>query len=89
MEPPMSIDDIRELSRDATAEWVEPPKKAVQVGPSAPKELRAARMLSVSGMYLVETVDEPGTWWMGQESDEGVVRCWGHYGPLRNAIRGL
>jgi hypothetical protein len=53
------------------------------------RNLDVANMLFVSGMYLVETVQEPGSWWMGQERKNGTIECWGKYGPLQDAILGL
>jgi hypothetical protein len=46
-------------------------------------------MLFVNGLYLIETSDEPGSWWMGQEGSDGVITCWGHYGALEQAILAL
>jgi hypothetical protein len=87
--PVPSQAELEELA-GGPVEWVEPPKPAVLAmrPPERPETLRPARMLRIDGMYLVETLDEPGTWFMGEEN-EGVVQCWGGYGDLRNAIRGL
>lgn len=45
--------------------------------------------LFVDGMYLMETADEPGNWWMGERRDHGTVFAWGKYGSLDTAIANL
>ena len=88
MEPPRPLDEILDLPGVIDTEWIDPPMKTLFVGVTPPEELRPRYLLFVNGMYLVATIDEPGTWWMGEER-EGIVRTWGRYGPLERAIAGL
>jgi hypothetical protein len=46
-------------------------------------------VLFVGGLYLIEAADHRGSWYMGEERGDGVVECWGNYGPLTDALRGL
>jgi HEAT repeat protein len=80
---------IRNLPEVVDAEWVDPPKTSLFVGARPHEELRPRRMLRVNGLYLVETVDEPGMWWMGEERADGVVATWGRYESLERAISAL
>jgi hypothetical protein len=78
MEDELSLEEIRRLSGDPLAHWVDPPKAALFVGVpnnTAPEELQAARMLFVGGLYLVESRDDVDSWYMGGESSDGIVRC--------------
>jgi hypothetical protein len=85
-----NIEEIRRLPGAADAEWVDPPKKATLfVDSHTANVLDVARMLSVGGLFLVETTDKPGIWCMGQEDVDDVVTCWGYYGPLAAAVQGL
>lgn len=51
--------------------------------------LEVARVLKVGDYFLVEPRDEHDTWYMGTMDDLGVVRTWGSYGNLENALRSL
>jgi hypothetical protein len=53
------------------------------------ERLRPRTVLSISGRYLVEAEDDPDEFWMGQLGNDGVIRCWGLYGSLPQAIRRL
>lgn len=83
------IEEIRRLPGGADATWVDPPKRTLFVGVSPAEELRPLNMLFVQGLYLVETANELGSWWMGQERADGVVTTWGRYGPLEQALKEL
>ena len=84
MESRPSIEEVRRLEGVVDAEWVDPPRRAVEPMRDVPdRELEVVSMLYVNGMYLVETVQDPGAWWMGQARPDGTIECWGIYGPLR------
>jgi hypothetical protein len=53
------------------------------------RPLNVARAISFGSTYLVETLEEPDDWYMGEAAADGVVRCWGRYGSLAEAIKGL
>jgi hypothetical protein len=90
MQEDLSLDEIRQIAGASEAFWVDPPKEALFIRgrPEDPAEkLRPARMLCVGGLYLVEAIDHRGSWYMGNEGSDGVVLCWGDYGPLADALR--
>jgi hypothetical protein len=80
MDSPPNIDEVRRLPGVVGAEWNEPPRKAFFIGVQPPEELRSVHMLFVNGLYLIETLDEPGSWWMGQEGADGVINVGGTMG---------
>jgi hypothetical protein len=59
-------------------------------GRSVYEPLRVGRALAVGGLFLIEAEDEPDNWYIGQMAkDDGSIECWGQYGALSDAIRGL
>lgn len=46
-------------------------------------------IIEVGGFYLVEAVNEPDDWYMGERGSDGVIVCWGKYGDIETALRGL
>jgi len=86
---------IRAESGDEKAHFVDGPVKASiyarqEDGRSVDEPLRVRRALAVGGLFLIEAEDEPDNWYMGQMAkDGGSIECWGQYGPLLDAIRGL
>ena len=46
-------------------------------------------IIEVGGLLLVETQDEPDDWYMGDRAKDGVIECWGRYGDIESALRGL
>ena len=49
--------------------------------------LHPLRIVRKGRQYLVETVEFPGEWWMG-ELDGGTLVVWGSYGSLAEAAGG-
>jgi len=86
---------IRSESGDEKAHFVDGPVQASvytrqKDGQSVYEALRVRRALAVGGLFLLEAEDEPDNWYMGQMAKDGaVIECWGTYGTLRDAIRGL
>jgi hypothetical protein len=73
----------------ADAAYVAPsqPVRLAMLDRSEPLDPRT--IIEVGGMFLVETVDEPDEWYMGQRAKDGVIECWGRYGDLESALHGL
>jgi hypothetical protein len=68
-------------------EPVEPVRLAV--GPAVWVDIEPRTIIEVGGLFLVEAVDEPDTWYMGQRRADGLIECWGRYGDLASALHGL
>lgn len=87
---------IRTLSKDPEATFEVSRIPVFRSGESSPacpsglgEQLAAKQILSVGGLYLVETLDEPDNWYMGSMHEDGYISCRGPYGSLENAIRTL
>jgi hypothetical protein len=89
MESRPSIEYILQLPGVGDAEWIDPPRKAMDAGGRPPYELHPLSMLSVNHLVVFETVEEPGRWWMGAEGKDGVVNAWGIYGTIEDVIEAL
>ena len=76
-----------ELGTDDVA-YVTADRRAVLVGGHAPQEIRPRTIIRVGGQYLVERVDEPDNWFMGELRGDTIL-CWGRYGSLESALRSL
>ena len=81
------LDRLRELAGTDDVEYVRAIPRAWFVG-AAREELNPTVVIRIGSQYLVETAEEPGEWYMGQ-LDRGEIVCWGRYGPLEDAVRGL
>jgi hypothetical protein len=57
--------------------------------PTGHESIVARSIIEVGGLYLVESVDDPDNWYMGQRMPDGVLECWGQYGDLESALRSL
>jgi hypothetical protein len=58
-------------------------------GRHAPEPIQPRTIIEVGGFYLVEAVDEPDDWYMGERGSDGVIVCWSKYGDIETALRGL
>lgn len=63
------------------------PVRLARLEGSEPIEPRT--IIEVGGLYLVEAVDEPDNWYMGNRRPDGVIECWGRYGDIETALRAL
>jgi hypothetical protein len=59
------------------------------LAPTGYEPIVARTIIEVGGLFLVESVDDPDNWYMGQRSPDGVLECWGQYGVLASALRSL
>lgn len=84
--PPERIAAVAEKAGAAYLDASEPVRLALFEG-SEPIEPRT--IIEVGGLYLVEAVSEPDDWYMGQRRLDGVIECWGRYGDIETALRGL
>ena len=82
------IERLREELRTDDVEYLATNPRAVLVGGEVPEELTPRTIIRIGGQYLVEAVDEPDNWLMGQLEGDAIV-CWGSYGPLESALRSL
>ena len=82
------VERLREELRTDDIEYLASHPRTVFMGGDAPEELRARTIIRIGGQYLVETADEPDSWFMGQLDGDAIV-CWGRYGPLESALRSL
>ena len=84
--PPERIMAVAGVSHAEYVEPVEPVRLALVDGSTA---MQPRTIVEVGGLFIVETIDEPGDWYMGQRVSDGVIECWGLYGDIENALRGL
>ena len=80
---------LAETAGTGSAEYLEPSMAVRLVGLDEPVQLQPRTIIEVGGLFLVETVAEPDNWYMGQSRHDGVIECWGAYGALEAALRGL
>jgi hypothetical protein len=80
---------LAEVAGAYHADYLEPtePVRLALIDGSEP--LNPRTIIEVGGLFLVETVDEPDDWYMGQRAKDGIIECWGRYGDLETALRGL
>lgn len=83
----MTLDRLRELAGTDDVQYVLPIPRAFLVR-DVREALHPRVVIRVGSQYLVETAEEPGEWYMGHFDGDEIV-CWGRYGPLEDAIRGL
>lgn len=51
--------------------------------------IEAKTIIDFSGLCLVEEVGCEDQWQMGQIDENGSIYCWGSYGNIKEAIKGL
>jgi hypothetical protein len=91
-DPEWEDDGLKRASEDPEAHWVTPPlPAAVYLRDAGTEEsISVRRVIALSAdTFLVESETHPGDWYLGEQDDRGVVRCWGRYGTLRQALWGL
>jgi hypothetical protein len=82
------VERLREELRTDDVDYLASHPRTLLVGGSAPQEVRPRTIIRIGGQYLVETLDEPDNWLMGQLEGDAIV-CWGSYGPLESALQSL
>lgn len=84
--PPDRIATVAQRS-EATYEDASQPVRLARSEGSEPIEPRT--IINVGGVYLIEAVDEPDSWYMGDRGPDGVIVCWGRYGDIETTLRAL
>lgn len=84
--PPKRTAAVSERAAAAYLDASQPVRLALLEG-SEPIQPRT--IIEVGGFYLVEAVNEPDDWYMGERGSHGVIVCWGKYGDIETALRGL
>jgi hypothetical protein len=85
--PPDRIAAVAQTADAAYLGASEPVRLAVF--PEGSEPIQPRTIIEVGGLYLVEAVDEPDDWYMGQRRSDGVIACWGKYGDIETALRAL
>ena len=81
---------IAALAQRAGAEYLDASQAVrLALSPEGSQPIRPRTIIAVGGLYLVEAVDEPDDWYMGQRRSDGVIECWGKYGDIETALRAL
>ena len=65
------------------------PPVRLALSPEGSEPIQPRTIIEVGGLYLVEAVGEPDDWYMGQRRSDGTIECWGQYGDIETALRGL
>jgi hypothetical protein len=84
----IDIARLRAMAGSQDIEIVTDPVEVVVVGHATRDALRPNTIIRIGQQFLVETLDEPGDWYMGQLTGATIL-CWGRYGSLETAIRSL
>ncbi|MCX7746210.1 MAG: hypothetical protein N2645_04870 [Clostridia bacterium] len=93
---PLTIEWVRDFSFCSDAKFLNP--RLVKVfydsSDSSKQEsfmqtIEARTIIDFSGLCLIEEIDNEDNWLMGQIEEDGNIYCWGYYGSLKQAIRGL
>jgi hypothetical protein len=87
--PGWPVDRVREMTGEHDVEYLAAPHDVLLAGEATPSPLVPRTILRIGGRYLVEPVDEPDTWYMGERTPDAAIRCWGRYGALEVALRAL
>lgn len=90
---PLAIEWIRDFSFCKDAKFLIPSEINVFCNSNANGEnavpIEAKTIIDFSGLCLVEEIGYEGEWQMGQMDDNGSLYCWGSYGNIKEAIKGL
>jgi len=93
---PLSIEWIRDFSFckeakfinsidiEVFGEWIDSESNERKLD-----KIEAKTIIDFTGICLVEEVCCDDEWQMGQINENGSIICWGNYGTLKDAIRGL
>jgi len=84
----LDVAHVRTLAGTDDVEIVTEPIDVVVAGNDTGDPLRPRTIVRIGEQYLVETIEEPDDWYMGQLTSSGIV-CHGAYGRLADAIRAL
>jgi hypothetical protein len=58
-----------------SADYVDP-SQPVRIVPSGHGSISARTIIEVGRSFLVESIDEPDDWYMGQRAPDGAIECW-------------
>ncbi|HEX9059357.1 MAG TPA: hypothetical protein VF941_04190, partial [Clostridia bacterium] len=93
---PISIDWIKDFSFCKNAEFIKPKEVNVycgfidsQTNEQKYEKIEVKNIINFDGLYLVEELVDEENWQMGQVDPKGDIYCWGYYGAIKEAIRGL
>lgn len=75
---------VREIAGTEDVERLDvPPATAVYDD----RTLHPDSVIRVGPRLFAEMREHPGEWWMGELDADGVLRVWGSYGSLEEAVR--
>ena len=93
---PLSIDWIKDFSFCKESCFLDPNKINVYSDSSDVEKQKENKIpiavktiINFNGLYLVEEIGCEDDWLMGERNEEGEIFCWGYYGTLKQAIKGL
>lgn len=75
---------INPLDMEVFGEWIDSESNERKL-----YKIEAKTIIDFSGLCLVEEIGCEDEWQMGQIDDYRRIICWGNYGTLKDAIRGL
>ena len=84
----LDVTHVRALAGTDDVEIVTEALEVMVAGIDRRDRLLPRTILRIGEQYLVETIEEPDDWYMGQLTSAGIV-CHGAYGRLADAIRAL
>jgi hypothetical protein len=70
--PAWPVDRVCEMTGEHDVEYLAAPHDVLLAGEATPSPLVPRTILRIGGRYLVEPVDEPDTWYMGERTGGGV-----------------
>ena len=92
----LTIDWVKDFSFCKDARFLNPKDVRVfcqyvdsESGEKKLEQIEVKTIIGFSGLYLVEEIGCEDDWQMGQVDTEGNICCWGYYGTLIEAIKGL
>jgi hypothetical protein len=81
---------IAALARVDAARYLDPNESVrLALFPRGHESLVPATIIEVGGVFLVESIDNLGNWYMGVRGPDGVIECWGDYGDIEDALGAL
>ena len=93
---PLSIEWVRDYSFCKDANFIDPKDTRVfsecfdsDHEKRIYDEVDVKTIIDFAGLYLVKEVGCEDDWQMGQKDKDGNIICWGYYGRLTDAIKGL
>jgi hypothetical protein len=83
------VERVAAAAGAVTARYLDSRQEVRVVSTSGRAPLTARTIIEVAGTFLVETVDEPDDWYLGERAPDGAIVCWGRYGDIEAALRSL